>query len=67
MIHAIKRDFLNNQTLPNESVSRDSAVGIGTGYGLDGRGVGVRPGRGKIFLLSMSSRPVLGSTQPPSQ
>jgi hypothetical protein len=25
------------------------------------------PGRGKIFLLSTSSRPVLGSTQPPVQ
>jgi hypothetical protein len=45
--------------------SRDSSVGIATGFGLDGQGVGGRvPGRGKIFLLSTSSRPVLGPTQP---
>jgi hypothetical protein len=44
----------------------DSAVGIATGCGLDDRGVGVpSPGRGKILLLSKSSKPVLGSTQLP--
>jgi hypothetical protein len=33
---------------------------------MDSRGVGVRvPVWGKIFLLSTSSRPVLGPTQPP--
>jgi hypothetical protein len=41
----------------------DSSVGIAASYGLGGRGVGVlSPGRGKILLLSTSSRPVLGST-----
>jgi hypothetical protein len=40
--------------------SRASAVGIATGYGLDGRGVGVRvPDRVKNFLFSTSSRPPL--------
>jgi hypothetical protein len=38
--------------------SRDSAVGIATGYGLDGRGDRSSSlGRCKIFLLSTSSRP----------
>jgi hypothetical protein len=44
--------------------SRDSSVGIATGYGLDDRGVGVPvPVGARIF--STSSRPALGSTQPP--
>jgi hypothetical protein len=44
--------------------SRDSAVGIATGYGLDDRNVGVRvPVGSRIF--STSSRPALGPTQPP--
>jgi hypothetical protein len=48
--------------------SRNSAVGIATGYRLEDRGVGVRiPGRVKNFLLSKSSRPSLGSTQPSIQ
>jgi hypothetical protein len=42
--------------------SRDSVVGIATGYGLDDRGVGVRVPVGSR-LFSMSSRPALGSTQ----
>jgi hypothetical protein len=47
------------------SGSRDSAVGIATGYGLDDRGVGVRVLVGpKGFLLSMSYRPALWPTQP---
>jgi hypothetical protein len=47
-------------------VSRDSAVGIVTGYWLDDRGVGVRvPVGSRIF--STSSRPALGPTQPPIQ
>jgi hypothetical protein len=38
------------------------------GYELDGRGVGVRIPVGiTIFLLSTSSRPVLGPIQPPIQ
>jgi hypothetical protein len=38
--------------------SRDSSVGITTGYGLDGQDS--IPGRGKIFRLPIASRPVLG-------
>jgi hypothetical protein len=41
-----------------------SAVGIATGYGLGRNSI---PGRGENFLFSMSSRPVLGPTQPPIQ
>jgi hypothetical protein len=36
--------------------SRDSSVGVATGYRLDDQGAGVR--------VSTSSRPVLGHTQP---
>jgi hypothetical protein len=44
--------------------SQDTVVGIGTGYGLDDRGVGVRVPVGvKNFLFFTSSRPALGSTQ----
>jgi hypothetical protein len=48
-------------------MSRDSSVGIATGYGLDDRGGGgsSSPGRVKNFHFSISSRPALGSTQPP--
>jgi hypothetical protein len=48
--------------------SRDSPIDIVTGYGLDNRGVEV-PSIGKIknFLFTTSSRPALGSTQPPIQ
>jgi hypothetical protein len=35
------------------------------GYGLKGRGS--IPGRGKVFLFSIASRPALGPTQPPIQ
>jgi hypothetical protein len=43
--------------------SRDSAVGIATGYGLDNQGVGFRvPVGARIF--STASRPALPSTQP---
>jgi hypothetical protein len=46
--------------------SRDSAVGIATGYGLDDQGIGVRvPVRSRIFITSSSS--AVGSTQPPIQ
>jgi hypothetical protein len=45
---------------------RDSSVGIATGYGLDDQGGGnSSPSRVKIFHFSISSRPALGSTQPP--
>jgi hypothetical protein len=48
--------------------SRDSAVGIVTGYGLDGRGVRVQvPTGAKFFLFSTSSKSVLGPTWPPIQ
>jgi hypothetical protein len=40
--------------------SRDSSVGIATGYGLDDS-----PDRVKNFLFSKSSRPATGYTQPP--
>jgi hypothetical protein len=47
-----------------EAPSRDSVVGIATCYGLDDRGVGVQVPVGvRIF----TSRPALGSTQPPIQ
>jgi hypothetical protein len=46
--------------------SRDSAVGIVTGYGLDYRRVGIQvPVGSRIF--STSSRPALGGTHPPIQ
>jgi hypothetical protein len=46
--------------------SQDSLAGTATGYGLDGRGIGVRVDVGaKIFLVSTSCRPVLGPTKPP--
>jgi hypothetical protein len=49
-----------------QSGSRDSVVGIATGYELDDGGVGVRvPVGSRIF--STSSRPALGPTQPPIQ
>jgi hypothetical protein len=47
----------------NASRSRNSAVGIATGYGLDDREVGVRVPVETRFLLSRASRPALGSTQ----
>jgi hypothetical protein len=47
-------------------VSRDFAVGIATGYGLDYRGVGVRVPVGTFIFLT-SSLQVLGPTQPPIQ
>jgi hypothetical protein len=50
------------------AMSRDSAVGIATGYGSDDRGGrSSSPGRVKNFLFSTASRPVLGPTQPPIQ
>jgi hypothetical protein len=47
--------------------SRDSSIGIETGYGLDNQWVGVRHSGGKNCLFSESSRLALGSTQPPIQ
>jgi hypothetical protein len=46
--------------------SRDSVVGIATGYGLDDRWVrSSSPGKVKNFFSSTSSRPALGLIQPP--
>jgi hypothetical protein len=42
--------------------SRNSSVGIATGYGLEGRGS--NPNKDKIFPFSTTSRPALGPTQP---
>jgi hypothetical protein len=48
--------------------SRDSAVSIMTGYGLnDQRGRSSSPGGGKNFYSSISSRPALRLTGPPIQ
>jgi hypothetical protein len=47
--------------------SWDNTVGIATGYMLDGQRVGVRVPVCQDFLLSTSSGPVLGPTQPPKQ
>jgi hypothetical protein len=48
--------------------SSASVVGLASGYGLDDRGSrSSSPGRVKNFLFSTSSRPALGSTQPPIQ
>jgi hypothetical protein len=49
-------------------MSRDSAVNIETGYGLDSQGVGVRFWVGaRLLPLSKSSRLVLWPIQPPIQ
>jgi hypothetical protein len=45
--------------------SRDSVVGLATGYGLDNRGVGFRVPVGSKINFSLSSIPALGCTQPP--
>jgi hypothetical protein len=48
--------------------SWDSVAGIETGYRLEGRkGRSFSPSRVKNFLFSKLFRPVLGSTQPPTQ
>jgi hypothetical protein len=46
--------------------TRDSAVGVAIGYGLEGRGVEVQVPVGILFLPTSSS-PALGPTQPPIQ
>jgi hypothetical protein len=46
--------------------NQNSVVGIATGYGLDNRGVRVQVTVGSR-IFSASSRPALGSTQPPTQ
>jgi hypothetical protein len=54
--------------LTDSWASRDSSVGIATGYGLDDRGVGARvPIGSRIFSSPRRKRPVLGPNQPPIQ
>jgi hypothetical protein len=48
-------------------LNRDSVVGAATAYGLDDRGVVDRVPVVSRILFSTSSRPALGSTQPPTQ
>jgi hypothetical protein len=65
MFHASLRQ---STTLSRGIWCWDSAVGIATGYGMNDRwGRSSSPGRVKNFLFSTSSRPALGSTQPPVQ
>jgi hypothetical protein len=57
----LRKLYTNLHTLYPRRGSQDSSVSIATGYGLDGRGVGVQvPVGSRIF--SMSSRVALGST-----
>jgi hypothetical protein len=59
-----KTDWPTDRRSQRDSDS-GSAVGTATGYGLEDRAGGVRVlGRAKNILFSMSSRPVLGPTQP---
>jgi hypothetical protein len=52
----------------HSSSSRDSSVGIVTGYELDDLRVGYSSTGGvKNFDFSLSTRPALGPTQPPIQ
>ena len=55
------RAEINVEGPTNAHVGRDSAVGTGTRYGLDGPGMESRWGRD----FSQPSRPALGPTQPP--
>jgi hypothetical protein len=51
-----------------EIESRSSSVGIAPGYGLDDRELQVLiPGKFMNFDFSISSRPTLGSTEPPME
>jgi hypothetical protein len=48
--------------------SRDSSVGIATGYGLDDQMIGVRfPAKAWNILFDTVYRPTLGPTQPPTE
>jgi hypothetical protein len=65
VIYSLVAHFNSTQDLFG---SRDSVVGVATGYGLDDRGVGVRVQvESRNFPFSTSSRPALGPTQPPIQ
>jgi hypothetical protein len=54
---------MNINVLFGVITSRDSVVGIVTGYGFDDRGVGVRVPVGSIIFSTLST-PALGPTQP---
>jgi hypothetical protein len=47
--------------------SRESSVGVATGYGLDDRGSKRGSDKKEIILNSTASRPALGPTQPTIQ
>jgi hypothetical protein len=49
--------------IPKRARSRDSSVGIATGYGLDGRGSISAQGK-EMSIFSTGSRSALGPTQP---
>jgi hypothetical protein len=68
-IYSIPYDLLHKKIFFIFNIrSRDSSVGIATGYWLENREVGVRvPVKVKNFLFFTSSRPALGPTQPPIQ
>jgi len=55
--------FYIHTTIFRRVLQSDGVVGIATGYGLDGPGIGSRWGRDFPHL----SQPVLGPTQPPVQ
>jgi hypothetical protein len=63
--HGETTSYINNFRCVHCSIY--SVVDIATGYGLDDRDRSSSPGRVKNFLLSTSSTPALGSTQPPIQ
>jgi hypothetical protein len=58
--------FVINPVCLDRLRSRDSSVGIGLGYGLDGRGFESRQRLG-IFIFTTTSRRAFGPTQPPIQ
>jgi hypothetical protein len=65
----IDRRIISKRTFTEVwEISRNNAVGIATGYGLDDTGVAsLSPDRVKNFLLFTLSRLALGPTQPPIQ
>jgi hypothetical protein len=63
---SIHDTYINISRATYTQRSQDSSVGIATGYGLDDQvGGNSSPGKAKNFHFSISSRPALGSTQPP--
>jgi hypothetical protein len=61
-----KASFVTYLYFSSLRVSRDSSVGIATVYRLDNQAGGSSsPDKVKNFHFSISSRPALGSTQPP--